>query len=159
MSYKKCTIIGPYLVLTEIPITEVEKKELIKTCVNRDCEVHGRKLIGNFCSICGYNIENVTFKKTVTEKLNIHQVMSDYSNQDVFFEPEYINALIPNLSYQEDCSVYIDSDDYGSIKELPSKEEGIQALEKAENYIPFFKYLTDLGIKYEIKYGIVTYSI
>ena len=157
MSYSTSTMIGPYMVLTEIPLEIVEKVDVPFTCVNTTCEKHGINLNGNFCNVCGSAVEKVEFKTKIKKPLYFEQVKYDFGNEDIFYKPDYINAYIPNLNYDGCLSIWIYEENM-MVEKIPNAEEAIDALMNSDKYKPFFEYITKLGYKYEIKFGVVSYT-
>ena len=158
MSYDTSTMIGPYMVITETPVETIEKKEKKVTCTNDACEKHGFTVAGNFCNNCGCEVKEITFTSfTKKEIMHFDQVKYDYGNEDIFYKPDYINAYIPNLNYDGCLSIWID-DENAIVEEIPRAEEAIAALVNSKEYKSFFEYITKLGYKYEIKFGVVSYT-
>lgn len=157
MSYSTSTMIGPYMVITETPVQTTEKVEVPFTCTNTTCEKHGINLNGNFCNVCGSVVGKVEFKTKIEKPLYFEQVKYDYGNEDIFYKPDYVNAYIPNLNYDGCLSIWLD-DENDVVSEIPDADEAIAALVNSDEYKPFFEYITKLGYKYEIKFGVVSYT-
>ena len=97
------------------------------------------------------------FTSSSTEEMYFEQVKYDFGNEDIFHKPDYVNAYIPNLNYEGCLSIWIDVENV-IVDKIPNAEEAINALINSDKYKPFFEYITKLGYKYEIKFGVVSYT-
>lgn len=153
MGYSNSTIIGPYMVLTEIPFGEKEKKEIKTSCTNDSCPKYEHNIQSDcvsFCAYCGSKVEKREIVTIVKEKLNFDDVSYDFGDEDIFFQPEYMDIYLPNgfnLEVHED-----------SVRDIPNIEDEISEFLDQEEYKSFLSYITNLGFKYEIKVGVINYN-
>lgn len=146
------TYIGPYLLIDD-PNETYDHKVNTWGCSNPECTHRANTQLGNFCSICGSKLGNISetvkCKKSWTYVFDelgctdtVHQVLSYIKGPCVFisnFKNEHINLSEGDIVPIEDMF----NEDFA----LAFRKRSQACIDYAEKH----------GLSYEFKYGVVNY--
>ena len=134
---------------------DCEVSKSLLTCSNVECESHGKKLTGRFCTNCGSEI--ITIYEKTKSKVNINSALEDFGGWDSLWPVDVYKSkhdiLLPNR--RGSLSLSIDDDTQQSEFKIPNEEESI--LHFSNEYRDFIEYLKLNDFDFEIKFGVITY--
>lgn len=151
MGSEQFTYIGPYLKLDKKIIQKTTNSK-IETCSNEQCNNHKLKINGNFCSICGSPKVDMNISKQVDVILSPFELLYKFGSDSMFGISE--NVILPNK--RNNYSIKVDRDDSFVEKEINQDIKSI-LLKFKKDYLDFLNFLDDESVKYQIKFGVISY--
>lgn len=144
--------IGPYIKVEEKTI-EKEVSDKIMTCSNTDCDIHGKKSVGKFCSNCGSENKPFTIKQIKNIKMSLYNdILYQLDDNEICFEVDN-KFLLPNRI--NDYSIHISRDSNFDEKEIKYISNQIEDFERDHESV--ISFLREKSIDFKVKFGTVIY--
>jgi hypothetical protein len=158
MGMDQTTYVGPYIKIKKLNIKPIEssKKEIIFTCSNKSCSIHGKKAVGKFCSECGQSNGNVSITRKIVEVPSSYQLLYDFGQEDLLRPQDSKNEIFYLPNQRNNYSINVDSDDSFIEKEIIQTPEDIKS-QFTQDYQEFLDFLTEKEIPFTISFGVITY--
>lgn len=155
MGVSQNTHIGPYIKVEE-KIVEKEVSETLNTCSNTECEIHGKKSVGKFCSNCGSENKPTTTKNKKNVILSIYELLHEFGDSDLVFPVEVTSGskiLLPNR--RNKYSISIDRDTESKEKEIGNIDQKVESFK--DDYNELIQFLKRKELSFDIKFGVISY--
>jgi hypothetical protein len=159
MGMDQTTYVGPYIKIKKKNIKPIEKENTVKimTCTNTNCEIHGKKSVGKFCSSCGSPNGLIKQVNKIQIIPDSYDLLEEFGDVDLFFSPSDRDdkeiLLVPNT--ENDYSVHVSSDDSFLESEIASVEDALS--EFTDGHKEFLDFLEGKEIVYQKLFGVLSY--